>query len=127
MKKFRQIACIIALLLLSSSPGYAELSEIERVRKAAERGDIKAQVKMGWIHHEGRGVPQNAGEAAKWYLMAAERGDAGAQTLIALMLALGEGIPQDDGMAAFWFRKAALQSPPEARFQIETLQRSISR
>ncbi|MBF0399763.1 MAG: sel1 repeat family protein [Magnetococcales bacterium] len=125
MRKLVQVLAVT--LSLASAVGYAETGDIERLREAAEQGDVKAQVRMGWIYHEGRGVPQSDSKAATWYLKAAEKGDVAAQTLIALMLALGEGVPQNDGLADFWFRKAALQSPPDTRYQIETLRNSIGK
>ncbi|MEO5352549.1 MAG: sel1 repeat family protein [Magnetococcus sp. XQGC-1] len=125
MRKFAHALVVITALAPACALGYSDSQEVDLVRRAAELGDAKAQVRMGWIHHEGRGVPQSDAEAAKWYLKAAERGDVSAQTLIALMLALGEGIQQDNGMADFWFQQAAAQSDPDTRFQIETLRRSV--
>ncbi len=127
MRKFALTLAVIAALAPSSVLGRPDLQDIDALRQAAELGDVKAQLEMGGMYHEGHGVPQSNSEAAKWYLMAAERGDAGAQTLIALMLALGEGVQQDDRMAAYWFRKAALLSAHDTRFQIETLRRSVGK
>lgn len=45
----------------------------------AEAGDIDMQLLVGSIYDFGQGVPQDDGEAAKWYQMAAERGSAKAQ------------------------------------------------
>ena len=45
----------------------------------AEAGDVNMQLLVGSIYDFGQGVPQDDGEAAKWYQMAAERGSAKAQ------------------------------------------------
>jgi TPR repeat protein len=48
-------------------------------RKAAEKGNAKAQYNLGWCYANGQGVPQNYTEAVKWWRKAAEQGDASAQ------------------------------------------------
>ena len=48
-------------------------------RKAAEQGHALAQSNLGEMHHDGRGVPQDYGEAVAWFHLAAEQGDARGQ------------------------------------------------
>jgi len=36
-------------------------------RKAAERGDARAQYNLGFMYLNGTGVPQDYAEAEKWY------------------------------------------------------------
>ena len=78
-------------------------------RRLAEQGDAEAQFKLGNRYVEGRGVPQDFAEAAKWYRMAAEQGHATAQNNLGVMYANGEGVPQDDVQAYAWFDIAAAQ------------------
>ena len=40
----------------------------------AEAGDSVAQYNIGIMHNNGKGVPQDHAEGAKWFLLAAERG-----------------------------------------------------
>ena len=68
-----------------------------------------AQVTLGGIFGEGRGVPQDYVEAIKWYRLAAEHGDAGAQLRLGSMYANGQGVPQDYAEAARWYSEAAEQ------------------
>jgi TPR repeat protein len=35
-------------------------------RRAAEQGVAEAQNSLGWMYREGRGVPQDDAEAARW-------------------------------------------------------------
>ena len=42
----------------------------------AEQGNASAQHKMGWMHHEGKSVPQDNTTVVKWYKLTAEQGDA---------------------------------------------------
>ena len=40
---------------------------------AGDKGDTLAQYNLGQIYAEGRGIPQNYAEAAKWYRYAANK------------------------------------------------------
>jgi len=57
----------------------------------------------------GEGVPQDYGEAAKWYRKAADQGNAKAQYHLGLMYAKGRGVPMDYVQALMWFNLAAAQ------------------
>jgi len=63
------------------------------------------------MYGEGRGVPQDFAEAARWYRRAAERGDAPAQYNLGLAYARGEGVAQDVVAAHMWFNLAAARFP----------------
>jgi uncharacterized protein len=43
------------------------------------------------MYDRGKGVPQNYGEAAKWFRLASDQGDALAQTALGFMYANGQG------------------------------------
>ncbi len=60
-------------------------------RKAAEQGNVKAQVNLGVMYHNGIGVPQDYAEAARWSRKAAEQGNAGAQNNLGGMYNMGQG------------------------------------
>ena len=49
---------------------------INRIRKAAEQGDVYAQFTLGFMYVTGRGVRRSYHEAAKWYRKASEQGHA---------------------------------------------------
>ncbi len=44
-------------------------------RAAAERGDVRAEVKLASAYYYGKGVSRNYAEAARWYRKAAEQSD----------------------------------------------------
>jgi uncharacterized protein len=75
----------------------------------ADQGDAVAQLKLGVMHLNGWGVPQDYSEALKWYGKAAEQGNAFAQFYLGIMHASGRGVPQDYAESAEWYRKAAEQ------------------
>jgi len=63
------------------------------------------------MYGEGRGVPQDYAEAARWYRRAAEQGDAQAQYNLGLAYARGEGVTQNAVEAHMWFNLAAARFP----------------
>ena len=52
----------------------------ELYQKAADQGNAKAQMNLGWLYENGQGVPKDLGKAAELYQKAADQGDAPAQT-----------------------------------------------
>ncbi len=48
-------------------------------RKAAEQNHTEAQISLGSMYEEGRGVPRNETEAAFWYSKAAGQGESNAE------------------------------------------------
>src|SRR3954453_16845202 len=70
---------------------------------AAERGDPRAQTRIGFMHETGRGMPQDYMLAAAWYQRAAQQGYPRAQYLLALMYNNGQGVAEDYVTAHKWF------------------------
>jgi hypothetical protein len=60
-------------------------------------------------------VPQNLGEAAKWYRLAADQGHVRAEFNLGVMYAEGQGVPQDYAEAVRWYRLAADQGLASAQ------------
>lgn len=89
-----------------------ELSESwmspEAVRDRAEAGNALAQVGLGHLYLEGKGVPQDAVEAAKWFLKAAEQGDGDAQLSLGYIYFEGLGVSRDNVLAYKWFSLAEI-------------------
>ena len=73
---------------------------------------------LGYMYVTGRGVPQDYGEAVRWYRDAAEQGHVGAQTYAGWMYEAGQGVSQDHIEAAFWYQKAADQGDAYAQFSL---------
>jgi len=84
----------------------------------AEQGDILAQYYLGLLYHKGRGVPQDDGQARKWYGKAAAQGLGKAQFSLGTLYFNGEGGPQDYQQALRWFRQAADQGEALAQTKI---------
>jgi TPR repeat protein len=52
------------------------------IRPMARKGYARAQFKLGLIYVRGNGVPQDYGEALRWYRKAAEQGNEDAKRAI---------------------------------------------
>jgi TPR repeat protein len=97
----------LALLLLASGTDadIARAAGLLRVAAEAEIGD--AQHDLGVLYARGKGVAQNAEEAAKLYLRAAKNGSIAGEVELAIALFNGEGITKNEAQAARLFRRAA--------------------
>jgi TPR repeat protein len=73
----------------------------------ANAGDPTAQLFMGDIYKNGRGVPKDEKTAYSWTRMAADQGDARGQAALAAMMQAGSGTPRDDAGAVAWLEKSA--------------------
>jgi uncharacterized protein len=88
------------------------------VRPLAEKGDARAQARLGFMYSDGQGVPKDDAAALSWYRKAAEQGDAIAQITLGAMYFLGLGVPQDYAATASWYRKAAEQGDAKAQLYL---------
>lgn len=127
--EMRQILAVsLALLLSAWSAGAQDYDDIkdaywrgdyEAVLKEllpyAEGGDAMAQAMLAQLYADGKGVPQDYAEAARWYRLAANQGHAEAQNNLGLMYNNGEGAPRDNAEAVKWYRLAADQGAASAQ------------
>ena len=84
-------------------------------RPLADEGFPIAQVNLGHMYENGKGVQQDYAEAAQWFRKAADRGDAQGQLNLGRIYRLGQGVPQNRIDAAKWYRNAANQGLAEAQ------------
>ena len=105
------VPVVVLGLALLSAPIDAQVG-IADIRARAERGDADAQLLLGVLYAEGRGVPQDETAAVYWYRLAADQGLAEAQFNLGGMYAQGRGVSQDEAEAARWYRLAAAQEYP---------------
>ena len=81
------------------------------IRLAADQGYPEAQFYLGFAYTEGRGVPRDDAEAARWVRLAADQGHPYAQGHLGRLYAEGRGVEQDLVAAHTWLSLAALQVP----------------
>ncbi|MDE2730336.1 MAG: serine/threonine-protein kinase, partial [Bacteroidota bacterium] len=111
------VAVAILLLIVLGGTGYAIIKDNSAANRA-ERGDPNAQLKLGEMYAEGRGVPQDNQEAVKWFRLSAEQGNAGGQFRLGEIYAEGRGVPQDNQEALKWFRLSAEQGNAVAQYSL---------
>lgn len=89
--------------------------DVDRFRKAAEKGKATAQFSLGVMYQTGHGARRDYAEAVRWYQKAAEQGFAKAQHNLGAMYMSDSGVDQDWAEAVYWFKKAAYQGVPAAQ------------
>jgi TPR repeat protein len=89
-----------------------ELGELDALQAMME---IKTWVEQAEKYSWGEGVPQDYGEAVKWYRKAAEHGNAAAQYNLGVFYDQGKGVGQYFAEAVQWYRKAAEQGYASAQ------------
>ncbi len=87
-------------------------------RQLAAHGYADAEFALGWMYHDGLGVPQDYAKALKWYRLAAAQGYAAAQYNLGFMYDSGQGVPQDYAKALKWYRLAATHGEVDAEFNL---------
>ena len=80
----------------------------------AEKGDADAQFILGYLYDEGKGVPQDYTEAAKWYGRAAKQGNKAARHNLGLINDQGQ-VSKDRAEMGKWHRGAAEPGNAAAR------------
>ena len=117
------IAVLIFLWLFLSRYGsvfgqdYSNKS-VQELLPLAEKGDAKAQYRLGLTYSNDIDVPQDFQEAAKWYRLAAEQGEEDAQSWLGYIYKDGLGVPKDFQEAAKWYRLAAEQGHAYAQYNL---------
>ena len=81
---------------------------------------------LGLKYHAGEGVPEDDGEAVRWYRQAAEQGEGDAQYNLGLMYANGEGVMEDQVNAHAWLELAAAQGHEDAKAERNDLAVSMA-
>lgn len=88
----------------------------------AASGDAGAQLSLGNMYADGKGVTQDYREAVRWYRLSAEQGYGLAQSNLGFMYEHGQGVTQDYIYAHMWYNVAASQGHRMA----ETWRRNIA-
>jgi uncharacterized protein len=91
-------------LVASKKGDFATL--IGEMSDLAEKGYARAQLRMGWIHERGLGVPQDYNKAREWYLKAQAGGDIDADAHLGRLYEFGWGVEKDYAKAADLYQRA---------------------
>ena len=117
----------ITVLSVEDSPGVKGVKAYEAGDYAtalkeflplAKKGQVSAEAAVGQMYFEGKGVPADPKEAAKWLEPAATGGNARAQFLLGKLYLSGEGVTADPAKAASLSKAAADQGLAAAQVDI---------
>jgi len=99
--------------------GEQKAAAIQQIVSTLEQDGIghftQLQFDLAALYHEGRHLPKNIAQAAKWYRKAAAQGHAPAQINLAMMYIGGDGVKADPAEARKWFTQAADQGDAEGQ------------
>src|SRR5262245_506589 len=131
MRKATVILMAIGLALTMAGPanaadqGGAVGGSSSSLFAAAERGDPRAQTRIGFMYETGRGLPQDYMLAAAWYQRAAQQGYPRAQQLLGLLYDKGQGVAEDYVTAHTWLNLAAAGAGHRERVYYLRLRNSV--
>lgn len=74
------------------------------VYASASSGDVDAQIKLGKMYRDGKGVEKDGKKAVEWLTRAAEQGRSDAHYLLGDIYASGNGVPLSYSKALEWFK-----------------------
>lgn len=97
---------------------HAYVKAFEWYGKAAEKGDARAQFKLGKMYALGQGIARNYADAFKWNQKAAKQGFVPALHNLGVMYESGKGVPKDVQQAVLMYRKAAEAGLAQAQFAL---------
>jgi TPR repeat protein len=101
------VVAVVGAIAGAAAQGSPQLRYADSVSRAAARGDVGAQTRLGYMYERGIGVAQDYELAAMWYNLAAEQGDPRAQHHLGLLFNKGFGVPIDFMTAYKWLNLAA--------------------
>ncbi len=92
--------------------------DFEEVRRKAEAGDLRAEVRLGQIYDTEHSVLKDDAKAAEWFGKAADRGDAEGEMGLSAFYAEGRVVAKNSVKAGLLLRQAADQGWPEAELEL---------
>lgn len=104
----------MSLSLLSAADPSTNL---EALRRRAERLDVQAQLDLAFRYRDGKGVAQDDAEAMKWAHMAADAGNAEAMDFVGFAYLRGAVVRRRPEIAVGYF-KAAAPASAQAAFNL---------
>ena len=97
------------------------VAALKELTPEAERGNAEAQLYLGDIYDNGKGVEQDAVAAFKWNQMAANQGNHKAEENLGLSYLKGRGVAKDATAAMKWLETAANGGNASAQYQIASM------
>jgi hypothetical protein len=96
------------------------------IKTVARDGDISSQMDLGQLYYDGKRIPRDLKESAKWYRLAADQADHFAQSIMGLMYEGGMGVPQDYVLAHMWSNLAASEGRKDKIKRVNELESKMT-
>lgn len=93
----------------------------------ADRGDAKAELRVGYMYNTGKGIERDAQEAVRWYTRAAMQGNAEAEYGLGNIYLFGQGVAKDYITSYLWFYLAAGQGHASAGEHLKGLEHRMTK
>jgi TPR repeat protein len=94
---------------------------VELYSKAAQQGNLDAQMFLCNCYNNGEGIDLNYAEAVKWARMATEHGNPEAEYFLGISYYKGRGVEKNGSEAVRWARLAAEQEYAKAQYLLGVL------
>ena len=121
MRNLKAIA-VFLLSTLFSFECYAQIENINAVRKKAEAGNAQSQYLLGWAYGNGRnGVEQDYEEAFVWLSKSAEQGYEPAQYYLGWCYFYGNGVEKDPMLPKNGIKKRRIKETKKLWLWLNTL------
>ncbi len=101
-------------------------SKLEALQKLAADGDAAAQFGIGVRYWTGDQVPQDYGQAVRWFSLAAGQGNVAAQAMLGNCYWAGRGVRADPAQAYFWSFLAQAGGDETSKSRVELLASRLS-
>ena len=119
------LTCAVPVTPLATAAEAYASGDVTRARSLwlplADAGDPEAAFRLGLLSDLGKGVPEDAEAAFRWFLRAADAGYAAAEFNVAVMKDSGRGTPHDMAGAAEWYARAAARGNHRAQYNLALL------
>ena len=111
MKRLAFVAVFLVTVIICAgcnkespaTPVSARKDILAETTTMAETGNAEAQFRLGNLYAEGKVVPNDFIEAAKWFRKAADQGHAEAQYTLGVVYSGGLGVPVDFAEGYVWY------------------------
>ena len=94
-----------------------QVMTLAKVERAAESGDVKAQLALADRYVAGEGTPRNLTKACGWFERAGTAGDVRGMANAAWCYSGTHGLPRDSDRAIQWWQRAAEKGDPKGEFE----------
>jgi len=94
-------------------------------KRAAAKGNARAQFDLGLMYARGEGVQQNEREAFHWFHKAARNNHTEAKFYMGLSFEQGRGVKKQAQLARYWFKLASKAGHRKAIAHLASIERRL--